>query len=252
MGEGGRLAEISIILVLFTFIGTFVTLVSLNPFGASSTMSGVNTPTYYASADIILYNSTVYSVNFTKAYEEYPYIGKGFWFAEIYLTPGVGANRINIYACNSTNWRGYEPQFYAYLVYSDAPGDFDPLNWVYDGDSYGNVLYDSTLDDIGYNTGNLTFDLTLNQFARTIIFNWNATAYPYPSDACDADSMTLIYGATWDQLQTKINAWTIFAQIVTFQYPDIFWAINLLLAVPFWVCVGYLIMVIVRSLIPLL
>lgn len=248
MGEGGRLAEISIILVLFTFIGTFVTLVSLNPFGASSTMSGVNTPTYYASADIILYNSTVYSVNFT----DYPYGWEGFWVQEIYLSPGVAVPRIIIYACNSTNYMGWEPQFYAFIVYSEAPGDFESLHWIFETEDYGNSLYYTNLDTLGYGEDSLKFDLQRNQFSRTVIFAWNATAYPYPSDACDANSMTLTYGATWDQLQTKINAWTIFTQIVTFQYPDIFWAINLILAVPFWVCVGYLIMVIIRSLIPLL
>lgn len=249
LGEGGKLAELVPLLTIMTFVGSFVLLTSLIPaalIGASPNMQGINVPTEYEAFDIILYNSTSFPVNFTKYKEDYP-SSWGYWGDTI----DVGETKILLGSYNTTNFKGYEPFFLAvYYIY--YPLEYEQMTWKIGTDVFTYKFTYDEMDDLAVKYEQLEFHVTYAEVSRTVLFNWNSTLYAKPSQACEVDAMTLVAGMTWDEMQTKTNAWTILGQLLFFQMPDIHWSINALIAIPIWIGIVYLLFAFVTKLIPFL
>jgi len=244
MGDAGTLAELRPVLVIMSFVSVFVVLAAMIPaqFAVSSpNMDGVTIPTAYEAYDIVLYNSTELHINHTGG------AVKGYWGDTI----DIANSKIIFQSWNTTNQYGVNAQLQAsyYIFY---PTEWERMTWTINGEEYPNVIYYSDLDTLAGEYDDLEFHVVYGSVSRTLIFHWNTTTYSNPSTALDADGMRLIIGVTWNELETKINAFTLLTQILFFSMPDIHWALNAILAIPLWIGIVYVLVAIARSLIPFL
>lgn len=232
------------LIVVGTFLSAFTILVTLllASFPGSTGWTGktVETPVYIGAGDVILYNSTNYSVNFTEYAESYPSFW-GYWGA----TLTFDAAHYIVSAFNTTNYRGYPAQFYAnYLPHYPWFNGAQQMSWTIEGEDYGENLYWTDLDTLAETYDNLIFTVKAsagNQF--TCAFAWDEETYPKPSDAGKVDQLNIVVGRTLDQMQSSINAAGLIWGILFFQTPLIHPLINAFIAIPIWICVGYLIFI---------
>lgn len=249
MGEGGTLSELRGILVVLSFLSIFILLVAAIPpqFGSAyDDYRRTETPEYYEASNVVLYNSTTLNVNFTKYYEDYDGIA-GYWGE----TFDLGSYKFLLGSYNSTNAKGYDP-FYLAIYYDDYPLGYKKMDWRIQAQIFHYKISYDQLDTLASEYDSLTFTVEYGSAAYTLTFSWDETKYTKPSDASDADTMKLIVGMTWDQMQTKLNAWTLLGQLLFFQLPNIHWAINAFIAIPIWITFAYLVFALVVKLIPFL
>jgi len=77
-------------------------------------------------------------------------------------------------------------------------------------------------------------------FFVRIYFGYDETLYSSPENAWNYHGLNMLIGIDFDQVSTGYNAWSLIAMLLFFQLPEIHWVINALIAVPIWLCVGYL------------
>lgn len=245
MGDSGSLAELRGILVAVTFISLFVVLVGWIPYQFVYPTSGqqsVDVPDSARMSQYLLYNATVYHVNFSD------YSATGWWSVEFLL----GSRTLIINAFNSTNDYDYEPLFVCF--WHPTPFIVTDYMWVFNLTTsfYPNLLY-TNLDSLG-NTGSLSFTASEQDggYPITIVFVWDNVKYATPSAACDGDEMTLLVGLTIDQLQTKTAGINLIAALLFFNLPNVHPYINYILGLTVWTLIAVLIVMIIRSFIPFL
>jgi len=69
---------------------------------------------------------------------------------------------------------------------------------------------------------------------------FNSTIYANVTDAWDHGGVGVFFGVRFDDTNTGYNAMNLIASILFFQMPDVHWSINSLIAVPIWIAVGYI------------
>lgn len=242
----GDISEMRGLIVVGTFLSVFAILVMflLASFPGSTGWgdSGkiADTPTYIGAGDVILYNSTNYNVNFT----EYAGSDPSYWgYWGITLT--FDSAHYLVSAFNTTNYHGYPAQFYAYYAphYPMSYG-LEAMTWTIQNEDYGEKLYWTDLDSLAETYDDLIFIVKAsagNQF--TCAFIWDKDTYAKPSEAGEVDQLYITVGRTINQMQSSINAAGLIWSILFFQTPLIHPVINIFIAIPIWICVGYLIFI---------
>lgn len=84
----------------------------------------------------------------------------------------------------------------------------------------------------------------------TIFFSFNTSDYDLPSEAWSNGELYFLQGIGFDQIGTSTNAWNIISSILFFQMPDVHPIINAIVAIPLWVCIAYLVYVLILKAIP--
>ena len=74
---------------------------------------------------------------------------------------------------------------------------------------------------------------------------FNDTAYSDLEDAWDFGGVTAFFGVQFDDENTGFNAMNLIASILFFQMPEIHIAINLLIAIPIWIAIGYISLILI-------
>lgn len=87
--------------------------------------------------------------------------------------------------------------------------------------------------------------------AGSFIVYWNITEYTDPKDAWDNDVIYLMHGVGLESTAV-IDIGTLLLDLLTLQIPEVPLLVNVLLAVPIWASIVYLIWFIIKEMIPFL
>ena len=85
--------------------------------------------------------------------------------------------------------------------------------------------------------------------AGSFIVYWNSTLYTDPKDAWDNDSIYLIHGIGLESTAV-IDIGSLLLDLLTLQIPQVPLLVNVLIAVPIWASIVYLIWYIIKEMIP--
>jgi hypothetical protein len=84
------------------------------------------------------------------------------------------------------------------------------------------------------------------------MFGYNTTSYDNCTQAYENDALGIWLGINFDQVNTQYNAWNLISMILFFQMPDVHPLINVIIAIPIWVTIAYLVFTLITKLIPFL
>ena len=85
--------------------------------------------------------------------------------------------------------------------------------------------------------------------AGKLVVYWNTTLYPDPHDAWDNNALYLLHGMGIEDLATN-NIGALIISLLLLQLPGVPVLVNMLLAVPIWACIVYVLWYIITSMIP--
>jgi len=83
-----------------------------------------------------------------------------------------------------------------------------------------------------------------------VYFAFNTTKYSKPSEAWDHDELYALIGINFDQRNTTFNAWNLIGALLFFKLPNVHPVINMLIAIPIWVMIAWLIYILILKAIP--
>jgi hypothetical protein len=244
MGSGGDLAELRGLLVVVTFLSITVLLVAMIPgeFVVGSTDNRqVVVPEDYSSSEVMAIAS---SYNFTFG----PHVDKEFDLGgHTFLIfdnaagsiPGTGILMFHTWIeywifHNRDLMKWYDSQ----NIERDTGADFS--QWPY-------MMKFQTIDDIGVNT---TWTVQCEHVTVKAMFGYNTTAYDNCTQAYENDALGIWLGINFDQVNTTYNAWNLIQMILFFQMPDVHPLINMIIAIPLWITIAYLVFTLITKLIP--
>lgn len=98
--------------------------------------------------------------------------------------------------------------------------------------------------DLG-GTSSVDYRASCDHFTLYSTVAYNDTLYSSISDAWDAGGIGVFFGISFDDQNTGFNAMNLIASILFFQMPEVHWAINLLLAIPMWIAIGYISLILI-------
>lgn len=182
----------------------------------------------------------------------------GFASSETFLRPNFTTG-IYEYDLNSLTWR---------CSYSGSSFSLGAKQLLFGWFWFGGMDYVEFIDTNGTNRG---LTLSMNEIgnnskegfasysiqhpvsgdsAGTFNIHWNDT-YSDPSTAWLADALYLTHGIGFESTAV-IDTGLLLVQLLFLQLPDVPLLINLLLVVPIWACVVYLIWYLIKEMIPFL
>lgn len=134
--------------------------------------------------------------------------------------------------------------------------DVDYFKWyLQNGTDVSNYLINpriaiSMLDALYAENYSMVFSLVNSHVSLTGAFTWNTGTYAKPSDAYAVDALHLGFETSFDDTGSSINAWNLLTSILFFQYiPSVPIYMSAMIAVPIWVCIGYLVFIFILRMI---
>lgn len=234
----GDLAELRGLVAVIAFFSCFVILVAATPsefLVTSPDYRQVEPPEYFEAIDITTYattyNNTVppYLVPLEWSFGGYDWVMEN--YNPYYIV--VGKKEYWWIFWIGTTWFEFRNKQGINRGDELAPEELDA---DFDADS-GSVKY--SCSSPAWQT--IHFD---------IHFGFNTTKYNLPSDALDKNELYFLQGMGIESISTTISAWNLIGMLLFFQMPNIHPIINGLIAIPIWVCIGYLIYVLILKAIP--
>lgn len=247
MGESS--GEIKGLILAVTFLSTFFIIVAMIPsdFVTESqeyTPSPVSVPEYFEAVDVQSFAETK-NINLTDAS-----------LTEHFTLGGWNVEFEYWHAYKGFSCRTYS----SWWIFN---WDFDNFHW-YDVDGIERseyftflvqdreMCYLESIDQLYENYGNkgLKWNLKNDHTQFVLYFGFNETKYNSPSEALSNDDLHVYIGVNFDKVNTTFNAWNLIGALLTFQLPNVHPAINMLISIPIWVLIAYLIYVLILKAIP--
>ncbi len=108
------------------------------------------------------------------------------------------------------------------------------------GADRGTSFTPSELDG-DYTGGNIRYTARCDHFQMFIFFGFNETLYSSPSDAWTNNALRILFAIEFDQTNTTVNAWSLISMMLFFQIPTIHPLLNVILTIPLWIALTYLV-----------
>ena len=86
---------------------------------------------------------------------------------------------------------------------------------------------------------------TCDHLTLYMIVAYNGTLYSSAEEAWDNEGLGVFFGIHFDDMNTGFNAMNLIASILFFSMPDVHIAINLLIAIPIWIAIGYISLILI-------
>jgi len=233
--------ELKSLVLVVSFLGLFAVWVTMIPSGFyASEYEGreLTVPDYFEGIDIQTFSQTSnFTIDFSgsQVFDEYFDLGGWHMYFQGYK---YGLDYLK--AAHYASW----------WIFG---WDYHYADWCLttSGANYGTELTFTDLDNIwDGQTNMIAFNCRTDQTQWRVYFGWNTTTYAKPSDAIAANEMEVLYGIGFDKVNTSINAWNIVGSLLFFQMPDVHPLINLVIAIPIWAAIGYLVYVLILKAIP--
>jgi len=239
------------IIFIITFLGIFILLVGMiyaeSPelMAAQPQYRDVSIPEELEAFDVPVYSYQQFNVTWTA---EGSY-SQDFDFDD-HGPPYV--YRLTIW--NTTNDYGYDAVAF-FIEWTSYPWSGYGLDFWFNNTNYDTNLAFATMDTIYNATGELIFAMKTEdttELSFLCSFIWNTTAYSTPSDALHNEDMSVYVGRTWEQEMSALNAWSIIAMVLFFQLPDIHPSLSLIIGLPIWVSISFIIFIIITKIVEMM
>jgi len=94
-------------------------------------------------------------------------------------------------------------------------------------------------------SGNARYNAICDHTRLTCVVAYNTTLYASAEDAWDNEGLSIYFGIQFDNENTGFNAMNLIASILFFDMPNVHWTINTLIAVPLWIAIGYISLILI-------
>ena len=125
--------------------------------------------------------------------------------------------------------------------------------WVNkEGVNRGEYLSLSELEEdwgIGTQSDKGEYTLQCKHFHMDAWFAYNTTTYSSIKDAWDNDELKCLFGIEWDEMGTGLDAWNLIRMILFWQLPDINLVLNVIISIPLWIGISWMIFAFVLAVI---
>jgi len=233
----GDISEIRGLVVVGSFLSCLVLLIGLIPADFYPTAyegKTVSPPEsgYFEAVDITYYVNTVIITLNDTGYHAYKYPPRYYTY-ELDL----GGHDLRLYDY-------YDPDVQLKLEHFWVQWIFETnhhwMKWInHEGVNRGEELTPSELD-ADYVEGNIRYIVKCDHFQAIGFFGFNETAYSKPSEAWENNDLHIMFAIEFDQATTGFNAWSLISGILFFQLPDVHPIINATIAVPIWIAIVYI------------
>jgi len=89
-------------------------------------------------------------------------------------------------------------------------------------------------------TNNQPYRPECTHFPLTAYFGYTETAYSNVTDAWNHHALSILLGIDFADQATGMNAWNLIGMLLFFQMPNVHPILNILIAIPVWVCIVWL------------
>jgi len=207
------------------FLGVFFILAASMPsefYSAEYEYGTHSIPENFQALDLQYFAETE-NDTFTKADYSYDYVMGGWnfrWYA--YFSDWIDHLR-------------YE-KWWIFYTYSKQ------MTWYSSGGiELGPRIGASDIDDYWDTSTNTTkFYLKDDAVSMPCWFSYNTTNYSNATHAWDNDDLDWLTAIDFDAVKTTYSAWGLIGMLLFFQLPDIHPLLNMIIALPCWICIAYL------------
>lgn len=239
----GDIAELRGLVLCVTFLSTFILICGIMPpeliFGEQQNERNIYVPEHFESVDLEYISET----KNTTVQDASPFTDTiGGWDIRVlsFKYPGVTVSDYLFLHHYAKRW-----------IFSF---NFHPMRW-YDSSGIeisvsdrGDRLDIDALD--GYEYGH-KYSAECDHFKMSVYFGYNTTAFDSHVAAFRNGSLSILFALGFDERNTARNAWGLIGMVLFWQMPKIHPAINILISIPIWVTIGYLIYVLIAKIVPL-
>lgn len=219
-------------LLLISFLGFFAILIGTIPSGFMVTTEEYReqtVPDYFEAIDLQFFAETwSYTLNATGGTEG----GAGWYFIDI----DIGNRDFDMWykKANQTPLQLYFVHRYTWIIFPVS----HKMQWLnYQGATRGTELEGTELDS---DVSNPSYTAKCDHFHVKVFFAYNDTLYSVPTEAWNNNNLHMLVGIDFDQQETGMNAWNLIGMILFFQMPNVHPILNMLIAIPVWVCIAWL------------
>lgn len=236
----GYLGELKPLMVVISFLGIFAILAGTIPgefYAASYEGREINVPEYFEAVDISSFMETYnFTIDDPSWFEEEWELGGYNWIMNAdYDDNFIGLGKKNywwFFWVGTTNMKFRNTQGIdrgTFLNQEELNEDYDTekdyTKYTCEGDDDPSV-------------------------GCTVFFGFNTSKYDTPSQAWENGELYFMQGLGFDQINTSTNAWNLVGMLLIFQMPNIHPIINMIIAIPLWICIAYLIFALILKVIP--
>lgn len=241
----GSLAELRPLITVVSFLGLFALFVAMIPwefYAESYEGRGIDVPEYFEGIDIQSFAETY---NFTISKTTMETFTLGSWNMRFYSVQGI----TSFYVYTYDNWWIFEWNYRNFDWY-DRKGIKQSYTGPIPYHKYQILPWAALNENWQSKTKECKWTIRQGKTQIAVYFGFNTTDYTNPYDALMSDDLRILFAIGFDQVNTSINAWNIIGGLLFFQMPDVHPAINAIIAVPLWICIAYLIYVLILKALP--
>ena len=247
----GDISELRGLIVTITFLGVTGLLIAWMPaelFTASEYRT-VGVPEFFESVDVWSYAETfIYQMNETGGYS----YGSWYQITNDGLDIGGRDFMLDYKRANQTPLYLFLRHKWYWFIFTQ----FERMEWLnYEGISRGTELSVEEMQEDAELPDNATCRYRVispdEGFQYVASFGYNSTLYSNFTQAWNYHGLHFFWAVNFDQQGTSFNVVQLIGMLIFFQMPAGMPAyINALIAIPFWVCVAYLVYVLIIKIIP--
>ena len=248
---GQSIAELRGLITAITFLGVFVLLIAWIPpeFYQAGTARNVGIPDVFESIDVWAYAETFqYQMNETGGGT----IGNKYYITNTGLDIG---NRDFTFYYSKANLTEHELKMqhnWYWLIFPQA----ENLEWISikTNEDRGKLLDDVEMEVDGENQTEAVkiakYRAKTKNFQYVAFFQYNSTKWGNFTQAWNHHELYFFWAVNFDEINTSFNILQLIGMLVFFQLPDVNMYLNAIIAIPFWVTVAYLVVVLFVKVIP--
>jgi len=252
----GDISELRGLIVILTFLGSFVLLLSLMPaeFYSIGDYRAVTVPEQFESIDVYSFAETdTIRLNETEGEDA----GGEYWRVQLKNAGSEPLGNRDLWLYYKKNDSGFLNMYVnhywkEWVIFTF----FEKLNFYHKGTDHGLYLDTSMMESYREAPNNDTANFELVSPRHSFQYYWsvgfNSTSYNNFTHAWRNQDLYIFVGVDFDDVNTSYNAWQLVGMLLFFQLPEMNPVINGLMAIPLWVGIVYLIYVLIIKVIPLI
>jgi len=145
----------------------------------------------------------------------------------------------------------HQSKWWIFIIESHGMKWYDKEGYLISQELYGDpVCYPEKIIDKFDENGFAKFRVECQHFGMDIVLHYNTTEYSNFFEAFKDNQFEAVFGINPHDLNTKLSAWDLIGKLLFFQMPNIHPILNMLIAIPIWTCIAYLIYVLILKVIP--
>jgi len=251
----GDISELRGLIVVMSFIGVYALLIALMPsqLFTAGDIRDVEVPELFDSVDILAYAQTC-TVHTNETGGK---VVGNYYKVELKTAGGedLGNRDLDLkYKLNSsTPYNMYVNHYWKeWVIFTYV----EKLDFYHEGIGLGNYLspaiMEQYVDSNENDTASFMLVSTRHKFQYYFSVGFNSTSWNNFTHAWQNKDLYIFVAVDFDNVHTSYNAWQIVGMLLFFSLPEINPIIKAMISIPIWICIAYLIYVLIIKVIPLI